>query len=278
MSVPRDPARAFLAMVWDGIGDSYGSVIPMLVEFAELLVDAANLQPGERVIDLGTGNGHGLIPAAKAVTPATVVGVDISTEMLKAARRRVDAAELANVDLRTMDVSRLEFADASFDVAIASTVFQFVGYSPDALVEWRRVLVPGGRLLLSLPVPGHTMGPLDDLMRDFFVRQPQPIQDAWTASGRLPWGTTLPNLMELCGATGFGSAQVEEHERTYTFANFDAWWDFQWTHGSRAFLVTLPDDAVVDMKREAESRLAATAMPTGEIPITFRSQICRAIA
>ena len=150
MSVPVDPVRAFVAMVWDSIGDSYGSGIPMLVDLAELLVDAAELKSGERVIDLGTGNGHGLIPAAKAVAPATIIGVDISTEMLNAAQRRVDAAGLAHVELVPMDVMHLEFADASFDVAIASTVFQFVSYSPDALVEWCRVLVPGGRLLLSL--------------------------------------------------------------------------------------------------------------------------------
>jgi hypothetical protein len=42
--------------------------------------------------------------------------------------------------------------------------------------------------------------------------------------------------------------------------------------------MALPEDAVIDMKREAESRLAGIATPTGEIPITARYQICRAVA
>ena len=86
MSFSADDRRNMMAAVWNTIGDSYGSGVPFLVETAELLVEKAELHPGERVIDLGTGNGHGLIPAARAVAPARIVGVDISDVMLDAAR------------------------------------------------------------------------------------------------------------------------------------------------------------------------------------------------
>src|SRR5262245_24984925 len=140
MTESDDIGRRYTRAVWNAIGDSYGEGIPMMVDMAQALVDRAVLRSGERVIDLGTGNGHALVPAATAVDPARVVGVDLSPTMLEAAQRRVTDAGLNNVELHTMDCTALSFPDATFDVALASTVFQFVGYAPEALREWRRVL------------------------------------------------------------------------------------------------------------------------------------------
>jgi len=275
MSSFGNDRRNVMAAIWNTIGDSYGSGVPFLVETAEILVEQADLRPGDRVIDLGTGNGHGLIPAAKAVDPGVAVGVDISDVMLDAARGRAMALGLANIDLRNMDVTSLEFPDASFDVALASTVFQFVSYSPAALAEWHRVLVPGGRLLLSVPVPGSLV-PLDGLMRDFFPRQPIEVQDAWRATGQPPGSTVLPDLAELCEQVGFVDTHVADIERSYTFPSVAEWWAFQWTHGSRAFLMTLPPDALADMEAEAARRLEPTLLPNGEVPMPGTMRVCRA--
>jgi SAM-dependent methyltransferase len=274
MSLPNERRKQGAAFLWDSIGDDYGSVSPFLVETAELLVDRAALRPGERVIDLGTGNGHGLVPAAKAVAPALVVGVDLSNGMLDAARARARAAGVENIQLRNMDVSELEFPDASFDVALASTVFQFVGYSPDALVEWRRVLAPGGRLLMSVPV---SLGLIEDLMKEFFVRIPDEIQTAWRESGgSVPGTRQVPDLAELCVQSGFTTAEAEDIHRVHTFPSMDAWWAFHWTHGSRAVFVCLPEDALADMRAEAERRLAPSVLPNGEVPIETAMRVCRA--
>jgi SAM-dependent methyltransferase len=274
MSLSMDDRRNGMAAVWDSIGDDYGTVSPFLVETAELLVEMAQLRQGERVIDLGTGNGHGLVPAARAVSPARVVGVDISDVMLDAARARAESAGVDNVELHHMDVTALEFPDASFDVALASTVFQFVGYSPAALVEWRRILVPGGRLVFSVPV---SLGfPFEDLMRDFFTRLPVPIQEARLARGAKPGALEVPDLAELCAEAGYANAQVDEIRRTPTFASLDDWWAFHWTHGARSFLLGLPEDALEDMRAEADRRLKPTLLPNGEVPMATTMRVCRA--
>jgi SAM-dependent methyltransferase len=280
MAMSDADRRAMMAAVWDAIGDDYGSGPPMLVELAERLVDKARLRPGERVIDLGTGNGHGLLPAASAIVGGTIegqiVGIDISNTMLDLARARVAASGLHNVELRNMDVSNLDFPDATFDVALASTVFQFVGYAPAVLAEWRRVLAPGGRLLMSVPAAGRVMGPLEDLMADYFTRLAPAIQEGWRRSGSTPGRQQVPDLVALCEEAGFESAEIDDQEWNFSFPDVDAWWAFQWTHGSRAFLMALPPDAVADMRADAAERLAPTMLPTGEVPVTTTSRFCRA--
>lgn len=99
-----------------------------------------------RILDAGVGTGRNVpfYPPG-----AEVVGVDLSPAMLARARRRV-AASRASVQLLEMDVSRLDFPDASFDAAVASFLFCTL---PDelqlaALKELARVLKPGGRVRL----------------------------------------------------------------------------------------------------------------------------------
>jgi SAM-dependent methyltransferase len=275
MSSAMDDRTKRVVALWDSIGDDYGAGSPFLVENAVSMVERAQLRMGERVIDLGTGNGHGLVPAARAVAPAQVVGVDLSDVMLEAARRRVRAAGLDNVELRNMDVSALAFPDASFDVALASTVFQFTGYSVSVLVEWHRVLVAGGRLLLSVPV---SLGyPFDELLRDYFSRLPEPLRAAYGAAGQAG-SPNVPDLVGLCSQAGYVSAEVEDVHRVQTFPDFDSWWAFHWTHGIRAFLAALPPDALDDMRTDASRLLAPKMSPNGEVAMETTGLVCTAIA
>ena len=88
----------------------------------------------------------------------------------------------------------------------------------------------------------------------------------------------LPDLATLCEQAGFADAQVEDIERIDTFPDVDAWWAFQWTHGSRGFLMALPPDALTDMQAEAARRLEPMLLPNGEVPMTGTMRVCRATA
>ncbi len=106
--------------------------------------DLWTLVEGPRVLEVGVGTGNSFAdyPAAARVT-----AIDISEKMLDRARRR--AAKLdTDVRLLAADAQRLPFEDASFDTAIASCVFCSVPDPVLGLRELRRVLRPGGRLLL----------------------------------------------------------------------------------------------------------------------------------
>ena len=86
-------------------------------ESGRRLVDLLNIAPGANVLDIATGTGAVLLPAARSAgARGHVVGIDISTGMLQRAQREAMAERLGNITLLRMDGGHLEFDDASFDV------------------------------------------------------------------------------------------------------------------------------------------------------------------
>ncbi len=104
------------------------------------------LQPGERLLDLGTGTGRYAVEAA--ARGAWVVGVDASPAMLAVARERLRASGRP-VQLVRADLAHLPFPDGAYDAAVAVTSLCFVDNPVAVLREVRRVLTPGGRLVLG---------------------------------------------------------------------------------------------------------------------------------
>lgn len=116
------------------------------VEKARLL-ERLELSPGDRVLDVGCGAGHDL--TALAGVGAVPVGIDPSAHMLAESRRRVEDA--AGVSLVRADGGALAFASASFDAALIERVLQHCADPRVILREARRVLRPGGRLVVFEP-------------------------------------------------------------------------------------------------------------------------------
>jgi arsenite methyltransferase len=112
------------------------------------LVHAAlGVQKGDRVLDVGCGPGFYVAELLDTVGPEGVVaGVDRSRDMLAVAARRT--AGKANVGFHEAGATGLPFEDESFDRALSVQVFEYVEDVPGALREVRRVLRPGGRLVL----------------------------------------------------------------------------------------------------------------------------------
>ncbi len=109
-------------------------------------VRIANDRPGQRILEVGVGTGLSL-PYFRADSQLT--GVDISTEMLAKARRRVEKQQLANVEgLHVMDAEHLEFEDNSFDAVLALYVASVVPSPARFAAEMRRVCIPGGTIVL----------------------------------------------------------------------------------------------------------------------------------
>jgi len=118
--------------------------------FRRHTADLAHLQSGERVLDVGCGTGDLTLAIEKQVGPnGKVVGIDAASEMITYARQK--ATRLGSVaDFRVEPVEALSFADHTFDVVISSLAFHHfpAPLKEQALVEIRRVLKPGGRVLI----------------------------------------------------------------------------------------------------------------------------------
>ena len=122
---------------------------PDVVEQRQAVLGALGLGPGERVIDIGTGPGLLAAEIAAVVGPdGLVCGIDISDSMLALASARTSRPGSAPIELRQAGADRLPYAQASFDVAVATQVLEYVKDVPGALAEIWRVLRPGGRVLV----------------------------------------------------------------------------------------------------------------------------------
>jgi arsenite methyltransferase len=120
----------------------------------------AGLQPGQDVVDLGSGGGIDCLLAARAVGPTgSVVGIDFLDEMVQRGRAAAAAAGLDNVRFVQGEIEALPLPDASVDVVISNGVVNLSPRKVRVLAEAHRVLRPGGRLAIVDLVLEHDLPP-----------------------------------------------------------------------------------------------------------------------
>jgi len=108
------------------------------------------LEPGERVLDLGCGAGTDTLVAAQMVGPkGHVTGIDMTPEMLAKARSAAEEMGLANVELVEGEAEKLPFEDETFDVVISNGVIDLIPDKDAVFSEIFRVLKPGGRIQIA---------------------------------------------------------------------------------------------------------------------------------
>jgi len=119
---------------------------PDVVQQRHATLEALALRPGQRVLDVGSGPGLLAAEMARAVGPAGhITGIDASDPMLTLGQRRcADLGRAARVRFVKADATALPFADASFDVAVSTQVYEYVAELPAALAALYRVLRPAG--------------------------------------------------------------------------------------------------------------------------------------
>jgi arsenite methyltransferase len=108
------------------------------------------LEPGEHVLDLGSGAGTDSLVAAQMVGPSGhVTGIDMTPEMLAKARAAAEAMDARNVEFVEAEAERLPFPDETFDVVISNGVIDLIPDKDAVFSELFRVLRPGGRIQVA---------------------------------------------------------------------------------------------------------------------------------
>jgi arsenite methyltransferase len=159
-------------------------------------ITLASLQPGQTVLDLGSGGGIDCFMAARKVGESGhVIGVDMTAEMLEKARANQAKLGFKNVEFRLGEIEHLPVADGTVDVIISNCVVNLSPDKPQVFREAYRVLRPGGKLALSDIV---TDGPL-----------PQEIKDSLSAwAGCVAGALDVREYIADLEAAGFSKVDV----------------------------------------------------------------------
>ena len=245
-----------IAEVFGRAAPTYDTVIPFFTRFGARLVEVGALEAGERVLDVGCGQGATLFPAAARVAPGgEVVGIDLSEEMVTRLGAEVGARGVANASVQRMDVEDLDVGDHPFDVVIASFLLHLVPEPAQAAASLRQALRPEGRCVASVPAwAGAEWDFVNPLFTSFSSRAVRPMA--------VPFRPDFDLAAVLTGA-GFDVVHAADEEQEFSFADEQSWWAWAWSTGYRAALETFRPEDLEDLRRAMFTELAARRGPDG---------------
>lgn len=174
------------------------------------LIGDARICPGQRVLDLGCGTGYPSILAAQAVgSKGTVVGIDLSENMLAVARRKAGESGVKNISYHAKDVTSLSYDAASFDAVISRFCLMFLPDIHGALKEIARVLKKRGYFsaaVWSTPDKNPFIRiPMEVLKK--FIEIPAPLPDQ-PGIFRLAKPGDLLGMINSAGLTGMADEEI----------------------------------------------------------------------
>jgi SAM-dependent methyltransferase len=256
---PEQEAFQWQVGVWDRISQLYLREIDS--RFAPVVAGAvrrADLKPGERVLDLGTGTAALAVEAARRVgATGTVTGVDISPDMLSLARQRVDASALTNIELRQGRAEAIPAGDAAYDAVLASLSLMYAIDRPTAAREVRRVLRPGGRFVGAVWAAPEQCDIVKFQQTAGKFAPPPPVPGVGPGALANP----APFLEQLA-RVGI-DAKVESEELGFDFDTFELAWEVL------AGVTTAK--LAPERREEAKAAVQAAMWPQGHGPRYFRN-------
>ena len=272
---PNDPSEAVerkqsVAGVFHRASATYDHVGPnFFSHFGSRLSKHATLSPGARVLDVASGRGAVLFPAAEAAGPSgSVTGIDLAEGMVQETAREAIGRGLTNVEVRRMDAEHLDFLDSSFDAILCGFALHFFPQLERALAEFHRTLKPGGRIAVS------TWGDQFDKEWEWYDKltekylPPSEAQpDPTPASSDGPDFSKPEGMRKIFDAADFTDIQIIPEVADFSYASKEEWWETLWSHGGRNSLERIEKhggpEALAQFKAECLEYLDGRMGPGG---------------
>jgi arsenite methyltransferase len=197
----------------------------------------ASLQLGQIVLDLGSGAGFDCFLAARAVGPSgSVIGVDMTHDMLAKARENAKKNGFSNVEFRLGEIEALPVADETVDVIISNCVINLSPEKKRVFTEAYRVLKPGGRLAVADMVATATL--------------PDEIRTDWAAyTGCIAGASQISEIEDILRNAGFDKIKIAPKDSSRAFIR-------EWLPGKRIedYLVSATIEAVKPTRNRTARR------------------------
>lgn len=258
-------AKQYVAALYDRAAPSYDRVGPSFFQHAaRRLVELAEVRPGARVLDVGTGRGAVLFAAVERIGPqGYALGVDLSEGMVGQAAEEIARRGVRNASVVRMDAEHLGLTDEVFEFVLCSFAIFFFPHLDQTLLELRRVLRPAGRIGVALA-----------------LRWTDPRwlwhQELIGKYARVePFFQSAPSLQQpgqvaaYLARAGFANVREVIEEADLTYRDADEWWQALWTHGERRALESMTPDDLARFRDETYHHLAEMAR-RGPLTITYR--------
>jgi ubiquinone/menaquinone biosynthesis C-methylase UbiE len=243
----------------------------MYAPLTRALIEAAQLAPGQSVLDIGGGSGEPSLTIAQVVGPSgRVTFTDPTAGMVKASREEAERRGLTNIEFHQCPAEKLPFPDSSFDAAVGRLSAMFFSDVSAALREILRVVKPGGHVAL-LVWARRELNPFFSVITEVLDRfVPSEVEDEDApAAFRFARQGKLVKLLEEAGAR-------EVKEQTVVFdteasINLDQFWELrtEMSDTFRSKLAKLGADEVAAVRDEVKKH-AAPYFTTGRM--SFPSQ------
>jgi ubiquinone/menaquinone biosynthesis C-methylase UbiE len=188
------------------------------------LVEKADPQPGQTVLDIAAGTGDlGFAVAQRVGDGGRVISSDFSPKMIDVARRNGEARGLTNVEYRVLDAEKMDLDDDSVDGVVCRWGYMLMADPAAALKETRRVLREGGQLAFAVwTTPDRNPWaavPAMTLVQRGHMPPPEPGAPGIFAMG------DPGRIRELVTQAGFAEPQLEEIAFEFRYAGFEDLWD-----------------------------------------------------
>jgi ubiquinone/menaquinone biosynthesis C-methylase UbiE len=213
-----EPDRRSTAFTAASVPKNYSMRLgPVVFEpWAEVLLDAVGVSPGDGVLDVASGTGVVARAAARRVGPAgRVVGTDVSEPMLSLAAASPLPDDSAAIEYLEARADHLPFPDESFDVVLCQQGLQFFPERLDAAREMHRVLSAGGTVGATVWAAGHRLEPFDDYAEALAATGVEPPFPRAFENGTFVMSDSA--CRGLFEDAGFATVEVSVVERTVAF-------------------------------------------------------------
>ena len=267
-----DELRAGLHTMWGTVAPGWEQnadfVDSRTENLTRAMLEAAALEPGDRVLELACGpGGLGIAAAEQVGADGEVILSDVVPQMTAIAAARSEARGLGNVTTLDLDLERIDQPDCSYDAILCREGLMLVPDHDGAASEIRRVLRPGGHAVVSVWGPRDRnpwLGAmLDAVGAQLGVTFPPPgLPGPFALDGH-------DRLLAVLSGAGFEDVAVDEVATPWTGASFDQWWLVTAALAGplSKVLEAQPPEAIEAIRSHAREALAQYETPDGlEIP------------